>query len=170
MGWNYASNPFPALPKEFHGQYLQLLFHFYYNPDKRGSEQAEVPAGRSKEFSRVLAGGSPDFSLKELTTRITISPTDTRVVSGTTQQFSVTIFTTKGAVKDWKTFTTRTPANWTVFGTGCEGAACGTISDAGLYTAPATVPTPPTVTVRAALSTDSSKTASAAVEIVSESH
>jgi len=30
-----ASNPFPPLPSEFRGQYLQLIFHFYYNPDRR---------------------------------------------------------------------------------------------------------------------------------------
>ena len=30
-----ASNPFPPLPTEFGGQYLQLVFHFYYNPDRR---------------------------------------------------------------------------------------------------------------------------------------
>jgi TonB family protein len=29
-----ASNPFPPLPSEFRGQYLRLLFHFYYNPDR----------------------------------------------------------------------------------------------------------------------------------------
>lgn len=29
-----ASDPFPALPKEFNGEYLALRFHFYYNPDK----------------------------------------------------------------------------------------------------------------------------------------
>jgi TonB family protein len=29
-----ASNPFPPLPGEFHGSYLALRFHFYYNPDK----------------------------------------------------------------------------------------------------------------------------------------
>jgi TonB family protein len=29
-----ASNPFPPLPSEFGGQYLQLIFHFYYNPDR----------------------------------------------------------------------------------------------------------------------------------------
>jgi TonB family protein len=29
-----ASNPFPPLPTEFGGQYLQLIFHFYYNPDR----------------------------------------------------------------------------------------------------------------------------------------
>lgn len=29
-----ASSPFPPLPDEFHGQYLALRFHFYYNPDR----------------------------------------------------------------------------------------------------------------------------------------
>ena len=29
-----ASNPFPPLPNEFGGQYLALIFHFYYNPDR----------------------------------------------------------------------------------------------------------------------------------------
>jgi TonB family protein len=33
-----ASNPFPPLPSEFGGQYLQLLFHFYYNPDRHDLE------------------------------------------------------------------------------------------------------------------------------------
>jgi TonB family protein len=28
------SNPFPPLPKEFGGQYLELRFNFYYNPDR----------------------------------------------------------------------------------------------------------------------------------------
>jgi TonB family protein len=28
-----ASNPFPPLPSEFGGQYLELRFHFFYNPD-----------------------------------------------------------------------------------------------------------------------------------------
>jgi TonB family protein len=29
-----ASDPFPALPTEFGGQYLALRFRFYYNPTK----------------------------------------------------------------------------------------------------------------------------------------
>lgn len=29
-----ASNPFAPLPREFHGPYLALRFHFYYNPTK----------------------------------------------------------------------------------------------------------------------------------------
>jgi outer membrane biosynthesis protein TonB len=33
-----SSNPFPPLPSEFHGEYLALRFHFFYNPDKRDLE------------------------------------------------------------------------------------------------------------------------------------
>jgi len=33
-----ASDPFPPLPSEFTGPYLQLRFRFYYNPDKADLE------------------------------------------------------------------------------------------------------------------------------------
>jgi TonB family protein len=33
-----ASNPFPPLPSEFTGPYLELRFRFYYNPDKSDLE------------------------------------------------------------------------------------------------------------------------------------
>ncbi len=33
-----ASDPFAPLPKEFHGPYLALRFHFYYNPQKGDME------------------------------------------------------------------------------------------------------------------------------------
>ena len=33
-----ASNPFPPLPSEFKGPYLQLRFRFFYNPDKADLE------------------------------------------------------------------------------------------------------------------------------------
>jgi len=33
-----ASNPFPPLPSDFTGPYLQLRFRFYYNPDKADLE------------------------------------------------------------------------------------------------------------------------------------
>ena len=34
-----ASNPFSPLPSEFHGPYLALRFHFYYNPAKGDMQQ-----------------------------------------------------------------------------------------------------------------------------------
>ncbi len=55
---------------------------------------------------------------------------------------------------------------WNLSGTGCGGDACGTLSDSGLYTAPESVPDPPTVTITATSVADPSKSASATVTIL----
>jgi TonB family protein len=63
---------------------------------------------------------------------------DVRVPVGSTLQFSVPI----GGIE-------RAVVRWSVSGPACEKVACGTISESGLYTAPAHVPDPPTVFVEA---------------------
>lgn len=55
---------------------------------------------------------------------------------------------------------------WSVSGTGCSGASCGTIDAKGIYTAPATVPDPANVTITATSVVDSTKSASKTVTIV----
>jgi Bacterial Ig-like domain (group 2) len=55
---------------------------------------------------------------------------------------------------------------WSVAGTGCSGASCGTIDATGKYGAPATVPNPATVTVTARSVVDSTLSAAATVTIV----
>ena len=45
-------------------------------------------------------------------------------------------------------------ADWSVSGPGCTGAACGTVSSDGVYTAPATIPKPPTVRVKATITSE----------------
>jgi hypothetical protein len=57
--------------------------------------------------------------------------------------------------------------SWSVSGPGCTGAACGTVSSSGVYTAPLLPPSPATVQVTATPLADSSKSASIAVSIVS---
>jgi hypothetical protein len=52
-----------------------------------------------------------------------------------------------------------------VSGAGCIGSACGTVTSAGLYTAPPTVPNPAIVRVTATAQADSSASASAAVTV-----
>jgi hypothetical protein len=59
------------------------------------------------------------------------------------------------------TGTTNTAVSWAVTG----GSADGTISSAGLYTAPANVPNPATVTVTATSQADSTKSGSATVTV-----
>jgi hypothetical protein len=54
---------------------------------------------------------------------------------------------------------------WSVAGTGCSGASCGTIDATGRYTAPATVPDPAIVTVTARSVVDSTKSLEATVTL-----
>lgn len=87
---------------------------------------------------------------------VTITPTGfVGVDVGTTQQFGATVSNDPGSLG----------VTWTVSGSGCAGADCGTISPAGTYTAPAVVPTPVTVTITATSVTDYTKSASATVVI-----
>ena len=64
-----------------------------------------------------------------------------------------------------------TNINWTlqsgVAGQGCSGAACGSISSTGLYTAPTSAPSPNAVSVIATSQADSTKSATAAIAITS---
>src|SRR5580704_6106019 len=54
---------------------------------------------------------------------------------------------------------------WSVTGTGCSGITCGTISDDGLYTAPANAPSPSNVTVTATSLADVTVTATSVITI-----
>jgi hypothetical protein len=66
------------------------------------------------------------------------------------------------------TGTTNTAVNWSVSGAGCTGAACGTITTAGVYTAPAIVPQPPAVSIIATSQADTTKSGSYAQTIGSD--
>jgi hypothetical protein len=86
---------------------------------------------------------------------VVISPSSAVVQVGATQQFNATVSNT-----------TSTAVNWSVDGVSGGNTTFGRISDAGLYSAPAVVPNPATVTITAASQQDSSKTGSATVTIV----
>jgi YD repeat-containing protein len=86
---------------------------------------------------------------------LTVSPAGAVLVPNGTQQLTVL----EGG----------SPTNditWAVNGIHGGDATVGTISSGGLYTAPATVPSPPTVTVRATLLDDTTVSASAEVAIL----
>jgi TonB family protein len=83
-----------------------------------------------------------------------VLPAHSRVSTGDTLPFSTDLGKSK-------------PVLWTISGDGCTGTACGTISPAGLYTAPATVPNPPTIKVTATQISDPSTLVS--VEVKPES-
>ena len=82
---------------------------------------------------------------------LTISPTTADVRAGSTQQFTPSV-TTK-------------PLTWSVNGTVGGSPATGTIDTNGNYTAPATLPSPNTVTVEAAETARASVNSSSAVTL-----
>src|SRR6202171_4432222 len=86
---------------------------------------------------------------------IQVNPNSATVTGATTQQFAATV-----------TGTSNMAVTWSVSGASCSGAACGTISGGGLYTAPVTVPSPATLNVTAISVADPTKSASATVTIV----
>ncbi len=56
--------------------------------------------------------------------------------------------------------------SWSVTGAGCSGAACGTISSSGVYSAPSIPPSPATVQIVATPQADPTKAASLSVTIL----
>jgi len=85
---------------------------------------------------------------------VSISPTSASVPPGTQKQFTATV-----------TGSQNTAVTWSVSGPSCTGAGCGTVTAAGLYTAPVVAPVPPTVFVTATAQADPSKFATATVTV-----
>src|SRR5882762_7641497 len=80
-------------------------------------------------------------------TAVTVSPSSATVETGGVQQFTATV-SPSGANQ---------AVTWSLSGTGCTGASCGTIYATGKYTAPANIPNPPTLTARATSVADAAK-------------
>src|SRR5438270_1766549 len=90
-----------------------------------------------------------------LTPVLTVNPPQANVVVSNQQQFSASI---SGLANQ--------AVNWSISGTGCSGVQCGTIDSGGLYTAPASVPSPATVTVKATSQADNSVTGTGTVTVI----
>jgi hypothetical protein len=88
---------------------------------------------------------------------VAVSPTSATIQAGGEQQFTATV-SPIGANQ---------AVTWSVSGSSCAGTSCGMIDTTGKYTAPATVPNPPTVVVTARSVTDSTKADTATVTITS---
>ena len=86
---------------------------------------------------------------------VTVSPSSANITVGATQQFTATV---QG--------TSNTAVTWSVNGVTGGNSTVGTITDQGLYTAPATVPTPANVTVSAASQVDPNAAGSAVATVV----
>jgi hypothetical protein len=94
--------------------------------------------------------------------QVTVTPTSMSVQAGSQTSLTATV------ANDSK----NAGVNWTVSGTGCTGAACGTLSATSsasgvsvMYTAPSAVPNPASVTVTATSASDSSRSMAATITI-----
>lgn len=106
-------------------------------------------------LAAACGGGGGGGGGSSTTIFVSVAPAAANVATNASQQFTATV-----------TGTTNTQVTWSVAGAGCSGAACGTITAAGLYTAPGAVPNPATVTVTATSVANSSRTGSATVTVV----
>jgi hypothetical protein len=86
---------------------------------------------------------------------VVVAPKTQSVVVATTQQFTVTV-----------TGSSNMAVAWSVGGTNCSTQDCGSISAAGLYTAPKTIPNPALVAVTATANANSADFGAAAVTII----
>lgn len=88
-----------------------------------------------------------------------IAPSGAQVRAGSSLQFSPVLTGNAGS--------TNSVITWSVVGRDCAfGWACGRISEAGLYTAPLTVPDDPTIKVEATVNADGGEGVSAVVTIL----
>jgi hypothetical protein len=101
----------------------------------------------------LISGCTGTFSTTQPVT-VQMNLTIANVVTGHTEQFTVTV-----------TNTTNTVVTWQVNGVAGGNSIVGTITASGLYTAPTAVPSPATVTVTAIAQADPTKSASATVMI-----
>jgi parallel beta-helix repeat protein len=102
------------------------------------------------------AGGGGSSSPPQSVT-VKVSSSGSSVLLGNTQQLTATL-----------TGTSNTAATWSVNGISGGNATVGTISSAGLYTAPNDLPNPASVTIQATSQADSSKSGSVALMIISD--
>jgi hypothetical protein len=103
---------------------------------------------KSIENDLGLGGGKKSVT-------VVIDPKTQNVVVATIQQFTATV-----------TGSSNTVVAWSVGGAGCSTQDCGSISAAGLYTAPTTIPNPALVTVTATANANSADFGAAAVTII----
>ena len=111
---------------------------------------ANTAISGSAQATIVATGGSVKVTVNS-------NPAVGEIYTGATQTFSATV-----------TGTNNTAVNWQVNGMPGGNQTVGTISSSGLYSAPASVPTPATIAVKAVSQADSSAFGVALVLIVSQ--
>lgn len=117
--------------------------------------QADSSRSASAVISVVASSGSISLSISPAYAFLAPSSG-----SPSTQQFSATVTGTANTALTWS-------IQSAVSGSGCAGAACGSISNSGLYSAPPLAPSPNAVSVIATSQADATQTALATVALTS---
>jgi hypothetical protein len=116
--------------------------------------QATSVADNTKSVSAIIAITTPPPPIS-----VTVNPTSVSVQVSQSASFTATV----------QNDSANKGVSWSLSGTGCSGAACGTLTNVTTtsvtYNAPATVPSPATVTLQATSIADSTKSAAATVTI-----
>ncbi|MFZ0637845.1 MAG: hypothetical protein WA755_07745 [Candidatus Acidiferrales bacterium] len=125
-----------------------------------GTYDATAALTSSCQWIMQLAAFRPAGSGAVPPVQVSISPTSANIGELSQQQFSATVLNSSN-----------TAVTWTLSGVGCSGATCGTLVNGPTanpvsYEAPVALPTPPTVTLTAMSSADTSKSASATITIL----
>jgi hypothetical protein len=106
------------------------------------------------EFGCGIAGSPPTGSVPPSSVGVTVTPSSASVFLGATQSFQAIV-----------TGSSNTNVVWEVNGVAGGTASAGTVSTAGLYTAPMNMPSPPSATVTAISSADAQASGSAIVSL-----
>ena len=142
-----SRSDFPPLPEGFPGDSIKLRFHFYYNEDPVAIEDWRTGGPVAQHADSKIP------AIRELA--FTVWPGSIQMVAGTKMQFHAKL---EGLIDPAVT--------WRVAGQGCAGKACGDVSPDGVYTAPANIPNPPTITVTATSTVTPVRSAFGTVTIV----
>jgi len=97
----------------------------------------------------------PNNPPTQQTIAVSVSPATANIRAGESYAFSATV-----------TSSSNTAVTWSVNGTNGGSATLGTINSSGNYTAPATLPNPNSVTIRATSSASSTKSATSTATIL----
>jgi hypothetical protein len=104
-----------------------------------------------------IAGSPPQPPVPPASVSVTVTPSSANVLLGAMQQFQAIV-----------TGTSNTSVTWEVNGVTGGTASAGMISAAGLYTAPANLPSPPSATVTAVSQADTQASGSANVTLTDD--
>jgi fibronectin type 3 domain-containing protein len=126
-----------------------------------GSYSASAPLSSSAAwimqlvaFKAASTGASPPPPIS-----VSVSPLSASLLTGQSLPFSAAV----------QNDSLNEGVKWTLSGSACTGTACGTLSNSTTtsvtYTAPPSVPNPPTVTLLATSAKDSTKSASASITV-----